>query len=185
MATTRLNDNMRDSILEALVQHAFGARFEAIEKARQQLAAEVYRDVYIQNLDKMKAMPAGFLPEAESIYVKFDDEMTSVDWGENRRIADDHSAYKAVAKVYGPRDDLSKCFFALKKQKSALESEKSKARGNAKAILKDCTTLAKLLRVWPEVEPFTREFAPAKVNLPAIPRPIVNKQFGLPVGGAL
>lgn len=172
MSTVRLTNYIRETVLARLLKHAFEAREKALEKDKHAFARQVYDAIYPAAIQKaMKALPKGYLPTDGDLKVSFDGKYTHVYFGESRLVAKCHE-YNA-AKVFEP-----------KKIEDALKAEKSKAKSSAEAALNSCTTVKKLIEVWPEVEPFVKDFATTSQSRAlALPIKELNKSLGLPPEG--
>lgn len=183
MSTVRLTNYIRETVLARLLKHAFEAREKALEKDKHAFARQVYDAIYPAAIQKaMKALPKGYLPTDGDLKVSFDGEYTHVYFGESRLIAKCHE-YNA-AKVFDPKDPLTARYHELEKVEEALKAEKSKAKSSAEAALDSCTTVKKLIEVWPEVEPFVKDFATTSQSRAlALPIKELNKSLGLPPEG--
>lgn len=185
MGTARLSGYTRNAIKQALLDRAFGVREAELKEAREELGRAVYDVIYPATLrQQMQALPKGFLPEAEGIGVSFDGDFTFVEWGGERRIANDHD--HAAADMFGPRHVLTKRFLHLQELDKKLRADRKAAGQEAWGVLGSCSTVAALLKRWPEVEPIVRQVLPSSAppQLPALPLKQLNKTFGLPVAGA-
>ncbi len=181
MATVRLTKYVREQILNALLAHAFDAREKALEAEKFALGDAVYNDIYPEPLRKqMAALPDGFLLTDSDVKVQFDGQrFTHVYFGERRLIAKSHE-YSA-ARVYDAKHPLTARYDAWKKAKDDLDTEKSKAKSSAEAVLGSVTTVKKLIDVWPEVEPFAAPFnKESPCRAVAVPIQKLNAALGLP-----
>lgn len=186
MSTVRLTKYIRETVLARLLKHAFEAREKALEKDKHTFARQVYDAIYPAAIQKaMKALPKGYLPTASYLMVSFDGKYTHVYFGESRLVAECHQyGQYGAAKVFGPKDPLTVRYHELEKIEDALTAEKSKAKSSAEAALNSCTTVKKLIEVWPEVEPFVKDFATTSQSRAlAIPIKELNKSLGLPPEG--
>ena len=72
------------------------------------------------------------------------------------------------------------------KAKDILFNEIAVARNTTRATLNSCTSIQKLVVMWPEIETFANEFLSekkaAEMMLPTLERKKLNTTLGLPVG---
>ena len=181
MNSVRLNLQVRAKILQRLLAHAFGERDKKLNADKEALGHDVYNDLYPTDLrKKMSALPDGFLPESRSQSVAFAGQVTVVVWHELRRIADSRSSYHPT-KAYDSDHVFTKRFFGLERESSRLKEERAKAESAARAVLNSCSTLKKLLEIWPEAAPFASDFtAPPAVRALTLSIKDLNVQLRLP-----
>lgn len=180
MATVRLSNYIKETVISSLLSHAFDEREKALDKEWFALGDAVYQDLYPEDVQKkMKALPSGFLPVDDDVRVSFGGDFTRVYFGENRMLSRAHQAN--AARVYDDKHPLSVRHAAFRKAKDALSLEKSGAKSSAQAILDSVTTVKKLIEVWPEVEPFVKQFQQTDTGryLPALPIKDLNARLGL------
>lgn len=200
---TRLTNEIRKTIKEAVLRHRFEEQAEALVADRAAFAGEVYNDVYRKSdRDKMEALPNGWLPTTSSVSVRFgetaygryeDFPFDGAIYGDiakvrkrtdkspqrcERRVP--HKHYSGCSKVYGDDHRLSSKHAALKERADELQTEIVAAARQVTAALDSANTVKQLLEAWPEVEPFV-PVRSAKANLPAVPVDALNKLLDLPV----
>ena len=177
--SVRLNENMRTIVLSRLMKHAFSAREEELAKTRLVHGLAVYSDIYSIELQKqMWALPEGFFEMKNGIIVSFGGEVVSVCWGKELPISAQHSYHPA--KVYDAKNPLTEEYHELGRKTRLLREENGKAECAARAALKSCTSIKTLLEIWPEAEPFVRDFAaPIAVKALTLSIKDLNSQLGL------
>ena len=88
--------------------------------------------------------------------------------------------------VFDDSDEKSKRLFYMRKAKDILFNEIAVARNTTRATLNSCTSIQKLVVMWPEIETFANEFLSekkaAEMMLPTLERKKLNTTLGLPVG---
>ena len=178
---TRLTQSMRDTIERRLLDHRFAAEEKAIKEERAALGEAVYRDLYPKKvLDQMEALPNGWLPESQSISVRFGDGIGNYQgfrFEQSRRLQERH---EGTAKVYDEKAPLAKRYAALKDREAALKSDTQEASKKARAVLNSVTTLKRLVEVWPEVAPFVKGLGDdGSKGVPAVPIKELNETLNL------
>lgn len=180
MATVRLNKMIKDVVKTRLIKKVFEDGQEKLKKAKARFGNKLYNDVYsLKERKAMEAMPEGFLKTSTSLKVQFQDVFTHVHF-DRRPIAAKHDY--SCCKVYDAKDPLCLEWVELKRTEDQLEKEKRKAEVDIGVVLDQVTTLKRLLKIWPEVEPWVKDFAEPPVdrtNLPALPISELNKTLGL------
>lgn len=136
----------------------------------------------IQNL--LSQMPDGFrdnahfLPYSNFKRVQFEGQrgVVMAEWWQSRIVRNGATA------VNIPRDHaLHAEYLEIEALDKAIQADANKMRAQVNSVLNSVTTVAKLLKVWPEC----RELLPAglgqdKVRLPAVPIKDLNAALGLP-----
>lgn len=204
MKSVPLTEAMREKIIEAMIVHRFTADVEALFSDRATLADQIYKDLYkAGDRARMEELPNGWLPEAESLRVKFGDERDGYDdiqftgrmfyhgWSifsrnheaprAKRRVADRHK--DGCAKAYDPSHKRVAQWRAIKDQEEALRAQIEEVRREIKGALSSIGTTARLLQAWPEAAPFLAAFEKRVAVVPAIPVADLNAKLGLPVEG--
>lgn len=203
MATTKLTNSIRDSILKDLQTYAFLERAQAQIDAEIAFSTEVFETVYKDHLDMMAKAPDGFfgLDDDFKVYFDYDCQQLNLNTGldhsiestwrsfgvkhkenANRRMPSNARGNQAV-KRFDLDHPLVAKFLKLKSSNAELKAEIEKASRTAKATLNSVTTIAKLIEVWPEARVFAEKYLVSgdqKALLPAIPRRELNNALGLP-----
>ena len=178
VSSVRLTQEMRNLILSKMMKHAFGDRTAILDKAFSLLGQDVYNDVYPKSLQaKMKALPDGFLPTSSHMHVSFGGRIANVSFGCSLRVS--AALEYNLTKIYSAIDGLSVRYFELAKQRNVLDEESYKAEAAARAALNSCNTTRSLLAVWPEAEPFLKEYLAPPVRALTLSIPDLNKQLRL------
>lgn len=137
--------------------------------------------------DLLSEMPDGFrdnahfLPYSNFKRVQFDGHRGVVlaEWGQSKIVRN------GAAAVNIPRDHaLQAEYNEIEALDKAIQDDANKIRAQVNSVLNSVTTVAKLLKVWPEC----RELLPGglghgKVRLPSVPIKDLNAALGLPKGG--
>jgi hypothetical protein len=181
----RLNARIRRVILDRLMQHAFQAAREGLDKERAVLAAEVYDDVYPADVRRrMKRLPEGFFETSSHVCVNMGGQFVSFSV-EGRPVAFKHHYFSTPAASYPADHPFTLRHNELHARSQKLGEESSKSRLVGEAALESCASLRQLVEEWPAAEPFARDFMEAKSTLSvslAVPVRELNRQFKLGEG---
>lgn len=178
--STRLTNDMRNRICEAVIKHRFGKAGEDLKEAGLKLGDAVYEALYPKGSRERERLAGGFIGE----YIKctsracyFAGCYHEVRFRECLPFCY-HYGYDERPK-FSADAPVTKALTELNAAKDKLRAEKDEARAMVNGILSKPGTIGKLLEIWPEVEPFIPpETTP--VHLPAVPRDEVNALLGLP-----
>ena len=182
MKSVRLTLDMRQKILNRLLEHAFGVRLKELREDDESFGLAVYEDVYdVLTRRRMKAFPEGFFKLQCHIQVSFGGQQYRVCWKGLRPTAAAHEYDRAKSYVAG--DPLSQRRDELEKRRSRLREEQDRSRSQIKSVLASCSTIRQLVEIWPEASSFVEDFVasgPAAVTALALPIKSLNEQLGLP-----
>ena len=205
----RINAAIRDETIKNLLNKKFLEQDLAIEKKRKEFKAEedklrhmAYEAVFSKKLiEKMEAMPAGWMPDATGVTVRvmdpkdennFTDEVVS--WRDDtqdnngvRRIPFKfyHShAFAAVIPSDHPyiveKRRIRSVEQDLQEEEKKLREEKRSARAKVERVISSVTTVKRLLEIWPAVQEFLPEMVSGDGGgVPALIIEDLNKEFGL------
>ena len=196
---TRLTNNMRGEIVNAVLFHKYNEPAVSMVKRLALLADDVYRDILPEReRDIISRLPKNWLPESSNVcidikggswyriyfsgtYVNDDlynfinDELETV----FKRIP--HKFNGTTWKVYENSDVIAQKITETIDDKNSLIKSIDEDRKRLTATINAFTTVEKLLDAWPEMENFIPEQKkPVVVQLPALPVEELNRQFNLP-----
>ena len=194
---TRLTNDIRTSISEALLKHRFTEAVTAHAKEMATFAQEVYEDKYKKaQRAAMNALPDGWLYESSDITATFGTSFQRLnfngsEYGELAKFNASYSdtvTFRVLAKdkgscvsTYDAGHKMSSRFDVLKGKSQDLKTQITEARRQVGAALSSVTTIKRLIETWPEIEPFARKFEGEKSHLPALPTDALNAILDLPV----
>lgn len=206
MASQRLTLDIRERVGHKVLCHRYGADVEALVRDRAAFAEDVYNDVYRKaDRERMAALPDGWLPTSSVATAKFGEHgsgyaQLDFDGGFNGPLLGfraqapkphRHIAFRILAKhingcwkAYAPDHKLSLRHQELYERKATLEQTVKQAERQIEAALQSVTTVAALVKAWPEMEPFVRPLISEPSQLPSIPVSKLNEMFKLPVAEA-
>jgi hypothetical protein len=182
MATVRLTNYSRDRILKRVLDFRFSEVTAQLKVEQTQLGDKFYNDVYLPATQKMMlALGPEFFRQQNHLYFRLEGgtSKTQVFFDKYRLIANDH--YNGVAKIYDDGHPLRVEWEKLEGRVHLNKENREYASTQARNVLWNCSTLQKLLQVWPEVEPFTDEFRnPEPTRALVVPIQNLNELLGLP-----
>lgn len=197
--SVRFTSSIRDSIVSAMLRHAFEDEAKALVKRRADLALAVYEDVYSEaDRKKMAALPDGWLPSAESISARFGGSYESLRfsgalYGDLANLAGDveplHRRIKEThrhgcSKNFDGSHPIAERHLELDGIQRELLDRVRSAKRQAISVVSSVSTIGRLKEVWPETAPFLARYEKKPPSLPAIPRDDLNHAFRLPVAEA-
>lgn len=199
----RLTNTKRELIVERLLRHRHTETVQELRLESRQFAHRVYNDVYPEKtLQRMEALPEGWLPVKEYMCVQFGGaegfvrllfngdslgkhtraryilKIEHAD-DEHRRVLNHHSG--CCAKIYSVDHELTKAFNELERKAERLNGLINDDAAAAHTILARCTTVNRVLTLWPEAEPFLKDMLKESLSLPAVATEELNQRFNLPV----
>ena len=207
MASTLLTNDMRNGIVARLMKHRYSAEEQTLCDEYAKLMEDAFKYVMGDAYGKLDDFPEGWFPTQSSDYIeikgvfcefasKWDSELVkhvyaikrdpsrNASWRVvfNKSVRVPFNVYHntptimAGHEVHTRAQDLS---MRAHKHIEAYDEAKAKARG----ILNVFSTVEKLVKQWPEIEPFLPPKASAQAaanTLPAVPVEELNSMFGLP-----
>ena len=195
--STRLTNDIRAAICEALLKHRFTDAVTAHAKDMAAFALEVYEDKYKKAARAaMNSLPDGWLYESSDINVTLGASYQRLNFNgsEYGDLAKFNASYgdtvtfrvlakdKGVcANVYDAGSNMASRYEKLRAKSQDLKTQITEARRQVGAALSSVTTVKRLIETWPEIEPFARKFEGEKSHLPALPTDALNAILDLPV----
>lgn len=181
---SRLTKQLREKMLETVLDHAFTAKQQAAERIKIVAGEKIYTDIYGSHLIAMESLPKGILAKSRYIYVAIAGQKHCVYFGESRLIGHKHSdRYGDNAKLYVGDETVSQEFMKAVEAVDKLQSERKSMQREVNAVLESVQTFKKLWEVWPECKSLLEKFEqkPAIAILPAVQVHRLNAALGLPV----
>lgn len=181
---SRLTKQLRDKMLETVLDHAFTAKQQAANKNKIAAGEKVYTDIYGPYLIAMESLPKEFLPKASSFYIAIGGQKHKVDLTESRLIGRGHyDRYNSGAKLYVGDEPAAQEFMKAVEAVSDIKAQREQMHREVSAVLESVHTFKKLWEVWPECKSLLEKFEdkPAIAILPAVQVNRLNAALGLPV----
>lgn len=176
--STRLTNELRNRIRQAVLEHRFGADEAAIEADKKKLGRLAYDTLYTpQEQEFMRGLPEGMLPTQFYDSFHFAGQWCTLHFG-GEALPFHYQHYQCAPK-FAADSPVTQLFEDIEARKRKLREAKDAAAAKVNGILSEATTVKKLLEIWSEVEPFLPP-ANTPVYLPAVPRAEVNALLGLP-----
>lgn len=203
--SVRLTKYSRENLVNMLMNHKYNEDKESacIIQAVKNFANKIYEDTYGDNIEKINALPKGWLPEIHHLYVNFGVHGSRYIFfnGNPSAISKNYSMNKYWASlkeeqickrvpanekrniVYDADSKFTQELVDLDKRIGEFEKGYLETKLTAEKIIGSVNTSTQLIEAWPEIEPFVRDLfkISPKINLPAINMTEVNKLFELPV----
>ena len=183
---TRLTKVEKIRIRNRVVDSGFEERLKRMKLAGVALGDRAYaKTIPKKDRDYMSQASKGYFPTTKYLIARCfyskgcSDWMdVSLDLSSNQNIPFGRWGNGRPFVVLKETDSLSAKVIEWAKANEALHNEKFEARRMAENILDSCTTVSKLLKVWPEIAPYV---TPTKAETKAIALPItkVNEALGL------
>jgi hypothetical protein len=172
----KLTKQIREEILEALLDHAFGAQEKELLQQEHVLAGEVYNELYTQEeRDFMEKVGSKRFYTTSHLSYHSDNS----GWGRLKLNEPKFEMPKGTpynGKLLGKIEAYRDAYTTLGKVRSA-------ARDEAQGILNSVTTAKRLIEVWPEIASFVPTERVTSRNLPALQVVELNRILGVPPSG--
>jgi hypothetical protein len=178
MKSEKLTSAIRSRLLEAVLDHRFAPEEEENLLEQRRIAVAVYEEVFpVETRRKMLALPAGWLATIDYVHAQFsedsgDYEHMALPTGDGLEWRAPYDKQRGCMIKYDADSEMSKRFKLWKEQKQSLYLASKELKFKTKSVLDSCTTTNRLIKVWPEIQPFLLKAMPeTNVFLPA---PIIN-----------
>ena len=208
MATNRLNGEIRNKIMQQLLDRRFKEDIEQLRHSMDEVADLLYNSIYPPPVQrKMKALPKGWLGCSQRMWVNiggqrsywsFSGSLSSHTYSLSRacnitmmekRLLPSREQEERLF-TYNDLDtllvvdqstDAAKAALNFQKLLAKTQEQISEVSANAYAAMSSVTTVKKLIDDWPEIEEFAKPHLDA-VNrqLPVVARKKLNQQLRLP-----
>lgn len=177
MASTRLTTVSRSRVLTAALDHRFKRQEQKLREAEDKLAHAVITCALGKSaMEQINALPDGWMPVVCRVYVTCAGETTRLDFVHACRAPQNFSSYikdgtlpqrlrLRIARHAGERERL--------------ERDREDLKRELRTALNSFGTLESLLKLWPEMEPFTKGIERAASQLPAVPIAHINQSLGI------
>ncbi len=202
MAYVRTTIDMREKIVQRLIEYRFKAEVEAMVDWQDQLAHQAYQEGFLKiEHEIMAGLPQAWLPVAT--HVRFQVGPSTHDQVSlpfNGRQFEKGNLYSmarprdniykpfpackngGVLKIFDDDSVIGKSYHLMVAAKDDLVKRVEEARKQAKVAVNAVSTIGAMINNWPEIEPFVRDFMRGEpvANLPMLPVPKLNAIFDLP-----
>lgn len=174
----RLTNQIRQDILKALLDQRFEKEQNENKRQLDALGEKIYNSVYTPELlGLMAQLPGNSFRKVSRLTARFGTDYHSFNLPKVRELL--HLHHQVCFEI--PLDsELGKEYTDLRNKHNELNDKRSETSRKVLATLNSVTTMHKLLKVWPEVEPFVKGYLFSSPNLPALPTQELNKLLGIP-----
>lgn len=180
---SRLTKQLREKMLETVLEHAFTAKQQAANRAKVAAGEKVYTDIYGAHLIAMESLPKGFMNKGRYIYIAIAGQKHCVELSEQKKIGYSHdSRHSETAKLYVGDEVIAQEFLAAVDVSADLDKQRKAMHREVYAVLESVHTFKKLWEVWPECKSLLEKFEdkPTIAILPAVQVHRLNAALGLP-----
>lgn len=182
-----LSKTLKNTLARKLAGHAFDEKIKAAESAMCAAGYDLYVHVFgAENVTMMEKLPDGFFEKGWCFYINVRGYRRTVRMAKSRNIP-----YRAAGScrdipVVDFDDEPLKKYFAAFDAHENLERAKNAAAQKAEAAMANINTFGQLWKLWPESQSVIGHFEkkPERALLPAVVITDLNKELGLPAGGA-
>lgn len=200
LVSVSLSDERRKRLIATLITERFEKPVRALVPKHASLALAVYHDYFTRSqIEKMNALPEGWLPRLSHISARFgvgDGSSANLSFNGEFSLFREIICCKirALPEVEHPvpynRMHLSNDYAkdhpltvrreSIRAEIRSLRAEIDKIKLEISGVLNSVTTTGKLVSVWPEIETTVRKLFPIeRVNLPAPVVTDLNLKLGL------
>lgn len=166
MASQRLTNAIKESIVSKMRKELFEKRQEKARKRTTKLADNIYHAIHTEEeTNYMLMAPDGAFAYRTSIYARF--ASGGVSFGLSKAFPF-FSRYDGQTQHISVDSSFYAEYNAIKKTEDKIRKDIQKLHDSTWGILNSVTTVKKLIEVWPDVEPYLPENKQIP-NLPAIP----------------
>lgn len=179
---SRLTKTLRESMLKAVLDHAFNEKQAAANSVLVQCGEAIYQDIYGPYQDAMNSLPKNWLHTTSQITVAIAGQRHEVKISEQRPVGDNQRYWNEYAKLYVGDEQIVLNYQKAADVIEALKSHRNAMKREVDAILNSVHTFKKLWEIWPESKCILEKFEtkPTVALLPAIQIEKVNSALGLP-----
>lgn len=191
MASIKLNNSIRNHIVDLLLDHKYTPLSEKMDKEENTLAEKVYCAVFPKKeRDVIDSLKEGWLRESKDMYVRLypNGYGLRMHFGneEKRRFPHDTGNTINLPDIIERKgvEALNDKILEHMEEKEALGEECKQTRLEALSLLSSVTTVNRAIEVWPEAEQFIREAVgvvqKSNASVPALLAETLNFRLGLP-----
>lgn len=196
MASIRLTNSIRETIVSGMLDRKFALDIveiqeieEQLRRAKEELEGVAYSAAFSpEERQRLNSAPAGYFPERDGVYGADEDgQVFFIRFDEKRRIPYENYQRGLPVRIFSDSDPYRKLVFNYEETKTRhdnlqgdLELKRRDLRTKAMGVLNSVTTVAKLVEVWPEVSDFLpEENSGPEGGVPAVLISDLNQAFGL------
>lgn len=180
MATTRLTNDMRQTIRGRILDHAFKKREEALREDEAAYGKMIYELEYPEEIRKtMSLLPESFFYKLSDFQVCIDGMYLPIILKEAVFVGESHRGRWGFVRLSSDCE-IGRAGLDLLRRGQELSQERNSQKFKIRAVLDKVTTVNRLIKEWPEVEEFCKDFLVTKQTLPAVEFKKLNELLGLP-----
>lgn len=180
---SRLTNQIRQSMLKTVLDHAFSAAERTTAQAKLVAAKKIYIDIYGAHLIAMESLPKGFLEKRSYLYIAIGGQTRQIDFSECKLVGCDHtSRHGDKAKLYVGDEPVVVEWLKAESDCDDIKKRREAMFREVNAVLNSVPTFKKLWEVWPECKSLLDKYEvkPSIAILPAVQVANLNAALGLP-----
>jgi len=177
---SRLTNQIRKSMLEAVLDHAFSEK-QSQAKYELSVAAEaLYMAHHGEYLATLELLPSSFVYRSRSFDVSIGGQRHLISFNEKRIMTYESSQSRVAFDADHPE---AQAFLRANDKVDDVDKQRSDMYREVNAVLESVHTFKKLWEVWPECKTLLEKFEqkPTIAILPAVQVNRLNAALGLPV----
>lgn len=202
MATQRLTNDIRQSILSDVIKHAFQEKLNAMVLEEIQLASDVFDHVYKDDLELLSNSKPHLFYKSHGCKVVLGTDHHQLSFGSTsfnqyvwcqlpvsfkaleksaRPVPHAAANHRAIAQLT-PTSKMGRRIARAEHINDQFVETVRTAVTSAEAILKSTASFKKLIEAWPEIESFAKPYMNrGSSNLPAVQTTALNAMLDIPV----
>ena len=174
----RLTNQIRQDILKALLDQRFEKEQNENKRQLDALGEKIYHSIYTPELlGLMAQLPGNSFRRVSNIMARCGRNYRSFNLPKVVELL--HFHHQVCVEIPA-ESELGKEYFDILRKHDELRDNRTEMERKVLTTLNSVTTMHKLLKVWPEVEPFVKGRLFSSPNLPALPTQELNKLLGIP-----
>ena len=176
--SSKLTISQKETIVNRVLAHRFDKATAALAAQTSAFAELAWRAV-VTDADRLAVakVPPDWLPKTAELRLKLGEAYHVVYFSPAREIPQ----CKRRTHVFDAHHPVTTAFRMLQDDTTLSYAAERDAKQAINAVFQQATTLPKLLKIWPEVEPFVYGLGATSANLPAVQTEQLNKLLDLPV----
>ncbi len=188
----RLTNNIRDAIVNEVVNVTTDKDKKDLDKREKLLAQQCYNQLFSKETRAaIDSLPRGFMPETSLLYLSINGMSATLKSAQPVRVPFcsklENESLQATYRNSDQRlggilnKELYEKFMSLHADKEAHKARTNKIRAETKSLLYSLFTYPQLEKTWPEGKKFYSKYAPknSESQLPAILISDLNKTLGI------
>jgi hypothetical protein len=201
MASVKLTNDMRDSIIRGIIEDKYRDRMDELTQRFAEFSNRMYAKCFSNTtIKKINDLPKGWLPEENDFLVEiagqviqltFDgyfarqrtalNQSNSIDWDQRPTKRFPTNKTRGVIKTFDGGSSVHAEYQQIEYDLEKLNEEVATLKNELRGVLYSCSTSKRLLDTWPEIEPYLKDLhLPIPVSsVPVQTIETLNEKLGL------